>query len=492
MKLSTATLGDLHPEIARPPYDRTKVTPGILHVGLGNFHRAHQAVYLDDLLARGGSDDWGILGAGVMPADSRMRDDLKAQDCLYTVLEQDAAGDSGRIVGAMTDFAPVSANHAGILRAMQNPAIRIVSLTVTEGGYFIDPASGKFDEANPAIQADIKDPANPTTIFGAIVAGLRARRDAGEVPFTVMSCDNVPHNGDVTRAAVTGIAGWQDPDLARWISDNVAFPNGMVDRITPATTQARRDHLSETFGIDDTRPVFCEPFRQWVLEDKFTAGRPALEDVGVQFVEDVTPYEHMKIRILNGGHAMIAYASALLGLEYAHDAMAHPLVRAFLEKVETTEVIPIVPPVPDTSLTEYFGLIEARFSNPRVEDTIHRLCYDGSNRQPKFIVPSAADCLQAGRGVQGLALASALWCRYCYGQGEHHEEIADNDPAWDRLKQHAREARDTPEVWLQMGDIYGDVAQNPTFREDFAAALNTLWSSGTEAALKGYLNGNTA
>ncbi len=487
MKLSSETLGDLHSEIAHPTYDRSTVTAGILHVGLGNFHRAHQAVYLDDLLAKGGANDWGILGAGVMPADAAMRDALKSQDCLYTVLEQDADGDRGRIVGAMTDFVPVEPGHAGILRAMHDPAIRIVSLTVTEGGYFIDPASGNFDPTNPSIMADIANPDAPTTVFGAIVAGLRARRDAGAVPFTVMSCDNVPHNGTVTRAAVVGIAAGQDADLARWISDEVAFPNGMVDRITPATTEARRNHLRDTFGLEDARPVFCEPFRQWVLEDKFTAGRPALEEVGVQFVEDVTPYEHMKIRILNGGHAMIAYPGVLLGMEYAHDAMNHPLIRAFLEKVEQTEVIPIVPPVPDTSLTEYFELIENRFSNPRIEDTILRLCFDGSNRQPKFIVPSAADCLSAGRSVDGLALASALWCRYCFGTGEHLEEFAENDPSWSRLQQNAKEARDNPEAWLAMSDIYGQVGQSPVFREAFTAALNGLWENGTEASLKAYL-----
>lgn len=489
MKLSTATLCDLPDGIAPPAYDRSQVKPGILHVGLGNFHRAHQAVYLDDLIAGGGANDWGILGAGVMQADATMREGLISQDCLYTVLEQDGSGDKGRIVGAMTGFLPVEPGHAPILRAMEDPTIRIVSLTVTEGGYFIDASTGQFDIDHPAIQDDISNPGVPSTIFGAIVAGLRKRRDDGETPFTVMSCDNVPHNGNVTRAAVVGIAAGQDAGLADWINENVAFPNGMVDRITPATTDARRAHLSNSFGIEDARPVFCEPFRQWVLEDNFTAGRPALEEVGVQFVPDVTPYENMKIRILNGGHAMIAYAAALLGIEYAHEAMENPTVRGFLQKVEETEVIPIVPPVPDTSLTEYFELIQSRFANPRVEDTITRLCYDGSNRQPKFIILSAGDCLKAGRSVDGLALASALWCRYCYGEGEHHETVAPNDPIWDRLQQTAREARDRSDAWLEMSDIYGEVGQSPVFREAFAKALASIWSNGTEATLNAYIDG---
>ncbi|SNS16435.1 mannitol dehydrogenase family protein [Tropicimonas sediminicola] len=488
-KLSRETLGALPEGIARPAYDPAGVRPGILHVGMGNFHRAHQAIYIDDVLALGGSDDWGILGAGVMRYDAEQREALIAQDCLYTVMEQDGSGDSARIVGAMCGFAEVEEGHGPIFKAMEDPAIRIVSLTVTEGGYFIDPATGVFDPKNPQIQADIARPDHPTTIFGAIVAGLRARRDAGAVPFTVMSCDNVPHNGKVARAAVVGIARAQDPALADWIEANVAFPNGMVDRITPATTPERQAHLRDTYGLDDARPVFCEPFRQWVLEDNFTAGRPALEKVGVQFVTDVTPYEHMKIRILNGGHALIAYAGHLLGCTYAHEAMTHPLVGGFMNKVERDEVVPIVPPVPDTSLWDYLDLIKTRFANPRIEDQIRRLCFDGSNRQPKFIVPSVADCLAAERGVDGLALGSALWARYCFGEDEQGVKIEANDPAWERLVQQAKAARTDPMAWLEMVDIYGDVASNVTFRAAFGAALTSLWQQGTAETLKTYLAG---
>ncbi|WP_116134128.1 mannitol dehydrogenase family protein [Tropicimonas sp. IMCC34043] len=486
-RLSRATLGALPAGVAAPGYDIDAVTPGILHVGLGNFHRAHQAVYLDDLFAKGLSHDWGILGAGVMDYDAEQRKALMAQDCLYTVVEQDGAGDAARVIGAMRGFLPVEPGCAAILAAMADTTIRIVSMTVTEGGYFIDPATGVFDPSQAAIRHDIANPDRPKTIFGAIVAGLKARRAAGEVPFTVMSCDNVPHNGRVARDVVVGIAEGQDTALAAWIKDTVAFPNGMVDRITPATTEARRKYLRDTFGVEDARPVFCEPFRQWVLEDKFTAGRPKLEDVGVQFVPDVTPYENMKIRILNGGHACIAYAGHLMGCHYAHNAMEHPLVSAFLEKVERDEIIPVVAPVPDTSLEDYFTLIRQRFSNPRIEDEIRRLCLDGSNRQPKFIVPSARDNLAKGRAVPGLALESALWCRYCYGEDEQGVVIEPNDPDWDRLTRQARAARDNPAAWLEMGDIYGDVAKAEAFRADFIGWLNRLWAEGTETVVRDYL-----
>ncbi|MFV0359585.1 mannitol dehydrogenase family protein [Tropicimonas sp.] len=487
IRLSNATLDKLPEGIAAPGYDRSLLAPGILHVGMGNFHRAHQAVYLDNLMSLGGSEDWAILGCGVVRYDAQQREALVGQDCLYTVVEQDGSGDRARVIGVMAGFLPVEKGNGAILAAMADPAVRIVSLTVTEGGYFIDPATGVFDPSSPDIQADIADPDHPTTIFGTIVAGLRARRAAGEVPFTIMSCDNVPHNGVVTRNAVVGIAEAQDPDLARWIAGNVAFPNGMVDRITPATTPERREYLLSAYGLDDARPVFCEPFLQWVLEDRFTAGRPALENVGVQFVDDVTPYEHMKIRILNGGHALIAYAGHLLGCVYADEAMTHPLVGAFMDKVEREEIVPIVPPVPDTSLVQYLDLIKERFANPRVEDQVRRLCLDGSNRQPKFIVPSAADCLKAGRDISGLALASALWCRYCYGEDEQGVAIEPNDPSWDRLVERAHAARENPADWLGMEDIYGDVGRNPIFRAAFAAALESLWTNGTEATLRAYL-----
>lgn len=485
--LSEANLDKLKPQIARPGYSRAGVTPGILHVGLGNFHRAHQAVYLDDLIATGRAPDWGILGAGVMPGDAAMRADLEGQDWLYSVSEQDADGDAVRVIGAMTGFLPVQPGHGAIIGALEDPRIRILSLTVTEGGYFMDPSKGGFDAEHPSIRADIASPDQPTTVFGAIVAGLRGRRAAGAKPFTVMCCDNLPHNGAVTRGAVLGVAEAQDPDLAKWIADNVAFPNGMVDRITPATSPERRAALARDHDLDDLRPVFCEPFRQWVLEDNFCDGRPDLDAVGVQFVPDVAPFEHMKIRILNGGHAVIAYPAGLLDVDYVHEAMAHPLVRGFLEKVEREEIVPMVPPVPDTSLDAYFQLIRDRFGNPRIGDTVRRLCLDGSNRQPKFIVTSILDNRKAGKAVPGLALESALWCRYCAGTTDSGTPIAPNDPNWDRLTGLAQAAKSDPAQWLAMGEVYGDLGQDRVFAEAFAGWLGRLWSEGTAAVLTSYL-----
>lgn len=483
MILSNATLGDL--PVAVPAYDRSRLTGGIVHFGLGNFHRAHQAVYLDRLMNAGEGFDYAIVGAGVMPSDARMRAALLAQDCLYTVVEQSAERSDPRVIGAMVDYLP-AADASAIVGRLADPQTRIASLTITEGGYFIDAATGHFDPSHPAIAADGANPDAPATVFGMLVAGLKARRDAGIQPFTVMCCDNIPHNGVVTREAVVETARLSDPALADWIAAHVAFPNAMVDRITPATSDRERAMIRE-MGVDDVAPVFAEDFIQWVLEDNFPAGRPALEKVGVEFVEDVTPWELMKIRILNGGHAVIAYPAGLMDIHFVHEAMENDLVGAFLDKVETDEIIPAVPPVPNTDLRTYFEKVRERCANPKIGDTIRRLCLDGSNRQPKFIVPTIADRLAGGLPVEGLALESALWCRYCAGTTDSGAVIEANDPSWDRLTAAAQAARTDPQAWLGMADIYGATGRDPRLAEPFARWLAMLWDKGTAATLRHYL-----
>lgn len=489
-KLSLATLAEAAKTAAIPAYERASLKAGIVHFGVGNFHRAHQAIYLDDLFNAGSDHDWAIIGAGVLPSDAAMRDKLAAQDFLTTVVEQDNNKTAARVTGPMIDILPVG-EPAVIIAKLADPEIRIVSMTITEGGYFID-ASGKFNPAHPAIAADGQNPAAPKTVFGLIVAGLKARKEKGIEAFTVMSCDNIPHNGVVTANAVIGTAKLSDPAFADWIKANVSFPNGMVDRITPATGQREIDFLKDNFGIEDNWPVYCEEFKQWVLEDKFPMGRPALEKVGVTFVPDVTPYEHMKIRILNGGHATIAYPAALMDIHFVHEAMENDLIRAFLAKLENEEIIPIVPPVPDTSLQDYFKQIERRFLNPKIADTIPRLAQDGSNRQPKFILPSTLDNLRQGKDVVGLALVSALWCRYFAGTSDSGKEIVFNDASAERLHEAAVKAKNDPAAFLVFDDIFGEAAKSELFRKRFAHALKTLWEKGTKETLQLYLDGKLA
>ncbi len=486
MKLSLENLGRIS-SATTPRYVRENLSPGVVHVGVGNFHRAHQAVYFDRLFNLGRDLDWAIIGAGVMPADARLRDALEGQDWLTTVVEQEADSSSARVIGSMIDFSPVGDTEALVAR-MADPATRIVSLTVTEGGYFIDSATGAFDPTHEAMRADAAAPNAPSTVFGVILKALRARFDAGTPPFTVMSCDNLPGNGVVARQVIVGLAEMSGPDFARRINDEVAFPNGMVDRITPATSDRERAILRDDFGIEDAWPVFCEDFSQWVLEDEFSCGRPALEEVGVTFVDDVATYELMKLRMLNGGHALIAYASAMLDIEYAHEAMANPLIAAWLDKVERDEIIPTVVAAGAPDPLGYLDLLARRFANPKIADTIHRLCQDGSNRQPKFILPSTADRVKSGQPITGLALESALWRRYWQGYSDSGAKIDADDPNAERLRHMATGSGDDPMGFLEMDDVFGDLAHSETFRSAFRVAADALSQSGVDATLRAYLD----
>lgn len=484
--LSLNTLAKMSGDVRVPAYKRNDLKAGILHFGVGNFHRAHQAVYLDALFSLGLDHDWALIGAGVRPSDAEMRAQLAQQDWLTTIVERDATSLGARVIGSMVDYiAPGDTDR--LLATLSDPAIRIVSLTITEGGYFIDAASGEFNPTHPEIVWDAGHIDSPKTVFGLIVAGLMRRRAAGHAPFTVMSCDNIPGNGDVACDAVAGLAGLVDPALGEWVRSNVAFPNGMVDRITPSTTDREREMVTSEFGIIDNWPVACEPFSQWVVEDHFPAGRPALEKVGVTFVDDVAPYETMKIRILNGGHAAIAYPAGLMDIHFVDEAMADPLIRGFLAKVECDEILPIVPPVSGVDLNSYLGKVAERFANPTVGDTIERLCFDGSNRQPKFILLSAQDRLAQGHNVTGLALVSAFWCRYCAGTTDSGAEIAPNDPDWSRLQAKALAAKTDPEIFLGMEDIFGPLASNLTYVHAFSHALLQIWAEGTKVVLERYL-----
>lgn len=486
VRLCDQTLTDLPDHITRPNYDRQALSAGIVHIGLGNFHRAHQAWYLHRLMQMGLAQDWAIIGAGVRAADGAQRERLLGQDCLTTLIELDPAGMSAEVTGAMIDFLPVAQGNAPLIAQMTDPAIRIVSLTVTEGGYFVDPASGGFDAAHDDIVHDAAHPGIPRTAFGAIIAALKLRRDQGVGPFTVMSCDNLQSNGDMLRQTVLSLARMSDPALADWIAAQCSFPNSMVDCIVPATGTAERA-LANGFGIHDAAPVTHENFRQWVIEDHFCAGRPPLEQVGATFCEDVHQFEAMKLRILNGGHQIIAAAGDLLGIETIAQTMDHPLIRQTLRKIIQQEIAPHVADVPGMTPLAYLDLIDRRFANPEIRDTTRRVAYDGSSRQPGFILPSVRDGLAAGAPVSGLALISAIWARYCQGLREDGSPIAANDPNWDALSTLAKEAASEPALWLAQKQIYGDLAKSPVFSRAFSDWMALLGSEGVEAALAHFL-----
>ena len=481
--LSTATLDLL--DVERPRYDRGALTPGIVHIGVGNFHRAHQAWYLHRLMQDGKAHDWAIIGAGVRPYDAAMREKLLAQDCLTTLIELDPESISAEVVGSMIDYLPIEDGNAALIRAMADPAIRIVGLTVTESGYYIDPVTKGFDASHPDLIHDAAHPDAPRTAFGAIVAAYRLRRDAGHAPFTGLSCDNLRGNGAILRQTIVSLARMSDPDLADWIDTHASFPNAMVDSIAPATGPNELA-LAEQFGIKDAAVVTHEAFRQWVIEDDFCNGRPDWNEVGATFSEDVHAYETMKIRILNAGHQVLANVGEVLGLNTIADCMSHPGIHAFFSKVQRTEIAPTVAPVPGMKPAGYVDLIEARFSNRRIVDTIRRVAFDGSARHTGFVLPVLRDQLAAGRSVEGLALVEALWARMCAGTREDGSRIEANDPLWDDLHAAALSAKARPAAWLEQNRIYGDLDEQQVFANSFSYWLDQIWDCGCEAALAEY------
>lgn len=483
LRLSAETLHQVHDAIKIPTYDRSLLSPGILHVGVGNFHRAHMGVYMNMLFEKTSRHDWGIIGAGVHPNDALMRERLLAQDNLTCVVDLAPTGPTARITGSMIDFLPIEPSPT--ITGMADPRIRIVSLTVTEGGYFLN-TDGSFHNTHPEIIADSKTPSNPKTVFGMILAALRLRRAAGVAPFTVLSCDNLPGNGAAARQTILGLAKLSDPDFATWVGDTVAFPNSMVDGITPATTERERALVRDQFGLEDAAPVVCEPFRQWVIEDDFPSGRPPLEDVGVTFAKNVDHYELMKLRILNASHASISYAAALLGHHFIHDAIADPDISAWLHALQTREIIPTLPTIAGVDYATYLSTVITRFQNPAIGDTIPRNAASGSDRQPKFILPALRDTLQAGGGFSGLALEIALWARYLQGRDEVGKLIEIEDVIANDLCRRAQEARTRPLSFLENTVVFGELAANQPFADAFSKWLTLLENSGTRATLQIY------
>jgi mannitol 2-dehydrogenase len=429
MKLNQHNLNRLAPEVVLPAYALGDTRQGIAHIGVGGFHRAHQAFYTDALMNTGEGLDWAICGVGLRAEDRRARDDLKDQDYLFTLFELGDSDDTEvRVIGAVRDMLLAEDGAQALIDKLASPEIRIVSLTITEGGYCIDDSSGEFMEHLPPIQHDLAHPDDPKTVFGFLCAALAKRRAAGTAAFTLMSCDNLPHNGAVTRKALLAFAALHDSGLRDWIAANVGFPNAMVDRITPMTSTRHRLQLADKHGVDDAWPVVCEPFVQWVLEDKFVDGRPAWEKVGVQFTDDVTPYEEMKIKLLNGSHLALTYLGFLKGYRFVHETMNDPLFVRYMRAYMDLDVTPQLSAVPGIDLTEYKNTLVARFSNQAIADQLERVCSDGSSKFPKFTVPTINRLIADGRETRRAALVVAAWALYLKGVDENGDTYSIPDP----------------------------------------------------------------
>ncbi|MDT0260639.1 mannitol dehydrogenase family protein [Jatrophihabitans lederbergiae] len=456
-----------HPEtVLVPAYDRSALAPAVVHVGVGGFHRAHQAVYFDEL-ARRGITDWGVVGIGMHRR--KMGEVLGVQDNLFTVVERGTEQSSARVVGAMVDYLLLSEQRDAVSQRLRDPRTRLVTLTVTGDGYTV-PDSAEAAE---------------NSIFPVLVEALDERRKAGVAPFTVLSCDNLPDSGEVARQAVLGCAGSSDPELTSWIEAEVAFPGGMVDRITPSTSPEERDRIEQEFHVADQWPVITEPFAQWVIEDRFCNGRPPLDQVGVRFVDDVAPYKLIKSRLLNGSHCALGYLGSLAGYERSDEAMADPVIAAFLEKLMRDEVAPLLPPdVPGMELEEYCTSLLARLANAAIGDQLSRLAGRGTTKMPDYVLPSLFDARAKGSPSGLLTLVVAGWLRYVRGVDLAGERFEFKDARGDELRALAEDSEGDPRLLLALTDIFDGLSGN----EEFAAEVQRLMAMIDDQGVQGTMN----
>ncbi|UHD44894.1 mannitol dehydrogenase family protein [Aureimonas altamirensis] len=485
-RLSDASLAALEPRIARPSYDRGSLRHGIVHLGVGAFHRAHQAVYTEIVL-NGGDTAWGIVGVSLRSPDTR--DALAPQDGLYTVAVRDATGESLQVVGAISSLLVAPESPDAVLDALSAPDTRIVSLTVTEKGYCHKPATGELDEANADIVHDLAAPATPKSAIGYLVEAIARRRAAGLAPFTVLSCDNLPSNGETVRRVVMRFAEIRDPELAAYIGGAVTFPSTMVDRIVPATTDADRQTVADALGLVDAWPIATEPFSQWVVEDRFASGRPTWEDAGVTFVDDVEPFELMKLRLLNGSHSTLAYLGYLAGHETVHATMMAPGFDALVLGLMEEEAIPTLPPIAGFDMRAYGGDLRDRFRNPALKHRTWQIAMDGSQKIPQRLLNTIRACRKAGLGHERLSLGVAAWMRYVMGTDEQGRPIDVRDPLAERIKAGLAgksSAQDVAEALFGLGIFGDDLPADRGFVESLTAQLERLMRDGAAKVAAGF------
>ncbi|TYP86952.1 mannitol dehydrogenase family protein [Blastococcus xanthinilyticus] len=477
--LTDATLALHEGQLSVPTYDRSALTPAVVHFSVGGFHRAHQLLYFDELAERRVSDGWGVVGVGLH--SRTMKDALAPQDHLYTVVERSPDGERARVVGVMVDYHFAPDDPAAVVDLLADERTRMVSLTITDSGYRLDARTGLFDADDTDIRWDVAHPSRPRTVFGFLVEALDRRRRAGLPPFSVVSCDNMHRNGDAARAAVVGFARLRDEVLARWIADRVAFPSSMVDRITPHTTPEEREAVAQRYGVDDRWPVITEPFSQWVIEDTFSAGRPPLDSVGVRFVADVGRYELMKTRLLNASHCALGYLGSLAGHPSLDHVMADPVFARYVTRLMDAEVTPLLPPPDGIDLADYKRSLLRRFANPAIADGLPRLCRRGSTKMPHHLLPSLRQAIEENRPHGLLTLAVAGWFRYLRGTDEAGRPVPVEDVLAERLQRLARAGGTDPRPLLGETSLFGDLGRHEAFVAQLQEALIALDRDGVRA-----------
>ncbi len=475
--LNQQNLSQLPSGIKRPTYDRSRLTSGIVHVGVGGFHRSHEAFYTDELLQSGGASNWGICGVGLRESDRRMATILKKQDYLYTLIVKHPDGRrETRVIGSIVDFLMGCDGPVAVIDRMANAETKIVSLTITEGGYNVDPNTGEFDASNPDAQHDIKNPSAPKLVFGYLSAALKKRRQLGLPAFTVQSCDNIQHNGNLTRKMLLGFARLQDTDLADWIESEVCFPNAMVDRITPVTTDADIDFLRSDFNLIDQWPVACEPFCQWVVEDNFSDGRPTWQDVGVQFVPDVTPYEKMKLRLLNAGHSVLGILGSVYGYHTIDECMRDNLFATYLRQFFDQEATPVLDAVPGIDLDGYKRTLVERFGNPSIGDNLSRICLESSSKLPVFLIPTIRENLSRGGSIKHAALVIAAWCYYSHKHADRHAKALNvTDELKAELHKAAKATSEDRLSFVKFKPVFGDLATDERFTTLYTKLIDQVY-----------------
>jgi len=479
IQLNQENLQEVGSRMPVPNYNRSADKIGIVHIGVGGFHRAHQAYYLHQLRQLGEASDWGICGIGLREADAKLHDIFKKQDHLYTLMVKHPDGTiEPEVIGSIVDFKMGTTDPEPVIAQMAHADTRIVSLTITEGGYNFNPTTGEFNFDNPDIQHELQNPQEPKTVYGFLTAALKRRHDAGLSAFTILVCDNIEHNGDMMRKMLGTFAEAQDPDLAKWIAQEVSFPNSMVDRITPVTTQADIETLAQNYGVADAWPVTCEPFIQWVVEDKFSNGRPAFEKVGVQFVPDVGPYEKMKLRLLNAGHSVLGLLGALHGHPTINACVEDELFAAYLRAFLDKEATPVLGKIEGIDLSDYKDSLLERFANPNIKDSVSRICAESSAKLPKFLIPTIHENLATGGSIKFATLVIAVWCYYSDKEKDKNgKPLEINDAMKDELYQAAKQTTTDPLAFIRQESLFGNLIKNERFTTLYTEAVQKIYTN---------------
>jgi len=480
IKLNTNNLSLVPKEVIIPAYKRSEIRTGIVHIGIGNFHRAHQAFYTDRLLQDHKVNDWGICGVALLESDLEVVEALRSQDGLYTLMVTETNGSlTARVIGSLTEILFAPGNTEEVLEKMADPATRIITLTITEGGYNFNSSTGEFQINDPSIQSDLSNRDNPRTVFGYLAQAMKRRRDRGIAGLTLQSCDNVQHNGDILKRMLLSYVKAAEPELEEWIITHVSFPNSMVDRITPATKSSDIGDLKTIFGIEDNLPVVCEPYIQWVIEDHFATGRPQWELVGAHFVSDVAPYEKMKIRLLNGGHSLLGITGSLIHYNTIDEAVNDPILRNFLRRFMDNEVTPILGEIEGVNLEKYKDSIIQRFGNPNIKDQLSRICSQSSAKLPKFLIPTIKEQLFIGGPIESGTIVLAAWCRYLElaGSAGYNYEVSDEMERV--LKEQAKaSALDDPLAFLKIDTVFGDLIYSKHFVNTYLNTIENIRKNG--------------